>query len=297
MSTEWEPPEGFVPDDLFNGTAVRRLRRRGRPHIAFADRTRRQQRRMAVRISWRIKQDPNGLGLFTTHQVLPGSAEWPMSEPGPWATASQWADFYVMSQRPLRQAVFFNCVATTVAMETASRLEKDVEDSVLARVAPEDLPLTRLTVYSRRTRTGSEMIFAPARPIPSLGGLLLDQARAAAMRTRLTQPIVACPIGVTLDHDYSHGVGAHMICDVRSIDLHSLPLIIADFRARGEQSFTDVSKNPLVVRDVRAMLEAKMWQWNASVARQLGHPIPPDPSNGACMLMGSHSAAVRVKDQ
>lgn len=299
----FNPPPGFQEDDeLWFGVGSARRRRSPhrrpqawmRPVVPFDTLPRTQRRDMAASMSWRIQSDPNGQGVFTSHDVLPGSREWPLECGG----VVHWADLYFMSSRPLRHGVFYNATVTTAAMVASRTIVDRVRSLVMSQIPDEEQELTRVRTFSRPLKKGGrEMVFAPHTGIPSLGGLTVDGACARALRDSWEQ----WPLWVEVCESarflpgYAHGFGLDLVVRESNLSVDALAQCVDRFRSRGEVEFHD---DPFPVENfasaIEPLLEVQLWRWEASQARSNGDPIPSLPSQAAMRVMNHESNAIRL---
>lgn len=301
-NTPFQPPEGYVEDALFRGelSDERWLKRRRKYRAqerkpTFLQLSRQVRRSRTVSLGWRIRTDPNGAGVFTSRDILPGSREWPGEPPGAWAPHA-WADFYFLSRKPKRCGLFYNAYAKTAWEQACGDIEEMAQAAVEAMMTPEDLEATRLRAFSKpRADGGSEMIFAPDRGADSLGGLTRQGAQAQWLRERWDQlaTLVEVKTNAVLDTDYQHGVGLHLIVPDRSVDTRTIPLIIERFLDRGEVAFEDPAMDLSEQLDlVQARMQATLWRWDRRQAELEGKDMP-EPDQALWPFFDTQSNALR----
>lgn len=279
------PPPGFVVDPLFSGLALdgragkhkRRFARK--PPRPFMELPLRKRRDLTASLRWRIRSDPDGQGVFTTHQILPGSRAW--REHGTDEGAiSHWADFLFVSDRHLSHGLFYNAYAHTVAMDAATQIVRAAEVAVQERLDKHGIPISQAQpiVYSKPMPDGgAEMIWSPAPTLAALDGLTLDGAKAQWLREHWDSLHTLAQVRPTMQvkRDYCYGVGLEMVVDQSRVDVYTIPDIIADFRAGGEVSQTGPVANLVSHRAlIEALLKVDLWHFDATQARATGQPKP-----------------------
>lgn len=303
MNSPFQPPEGYTEDSLFRSNKgeerwLKRSRKyahqRERP--TFLELDRRKRRDMAVSLRWRIRTDPNGQGVFTTHDILPGAREWPGDPPGTWEPHA-WADFYFMSSRPVREGIFYNAYAVTALEKAAKTIEKMAEKAVKSQMSEEDLEATRLRAFSKPlAKGGSSMIFAPDVGAPSLGGLTQYGAQADWLRKRWNDlpSLVQVQPRAEMDIGYQYGVGLHLVVPEISVDTLTLPEIINQFISRGEDSFEDPPIDLTAhVELLQKRLAATLWMWDRRQAKYEGKEAP-ELDEALYPFLHTSSNAIRI---
>ena len=250
----------------------------------------------AVALRWKIKTDPNGAGVFTTHDILPGSIEWPGNPPGSWPPHA-WADFYFMSNRPVREGIFYNAMARTALEAAGEAIEEMAEQVVDEMMSPKDREASKIRAFTRKIPSGgSEMVFAPDVGLESLGGLTKFGAQAQWLREQWDDlpDLVKIHPKAEIDNEYQFGIGLHIITAEISVDTLSLPRIIEKFLERGEQAYEDdpIELEPLLGL-LNARLKAQLWQWDSRQARFEGKD-PPELDNDLLGFFGTNTNAIRI---
>jgi hypothetical protein len=297
------PPEGFTEDFLFSGrdTPSRRMKRRRkfahqRRRPTYLELDRQTRRSKAVSLRWRIASDPDGQGVFTTHDILPGSRDWPGTPPGTWAPHA-WADFYFMSRKPISQGLFYNAYAKTALEAAALAIEKMAETEVLAKLTEEEQHATRLRSFGKPNADGgSTMIFAPDVGVPSLGGLTKRGAQAQWLREHWDQlaTLVEIHPSAELDTQYERGIGLHLIVPETSVDTLTLPHIIKAFLDRGEVAYEDPAIDLAPHLELlKKRLGATLWRWEKQQAEHEGREMD-EPDESLWPFFDTHSNAIRM---
>lgn len=303
---EFVPPEGFVEGDFLGDyRSSRKAKRRAkyrhhRRHefepIPFLDLPRVKRRDKAASLNWRIRSDPNGRGVFTTHEILPGSREWPLLDAQGHRNISLWASFLFMSQAPLREGRFFNATAHSVLYKAFEQLEDQAEAAVLTRVPDTEKALLERRHFFQDHPDGSvSMVSAPASGLPSLGGLTRAGAQAAWLRERWDdlEDLVHIQPGVALDFSYGHGIGVSFVVDQPWVDTETIPGIVEQFRQRGEQEYTEQAVDlKKYAQPLRELMETLLWRWDHEQADAEGAPAP-EASDAVRRLYHFKSQAIR----
>jgi hypothetical protein len=278
---EFQPPEGFSKDDLFDDEQPSRRTKRIRKYARQRNKRkdflllpRPKRRKMTASIGWKIRSDANGRGMFTSHQVIPGSIDYPL-EPG--EKGAGWVDFYCRSNQPLRMGVFYNGYAKTVVMDVVDQMEKLAGQATKNLLSEEEKQRDRPRMFTKKIRIGSEVIFAPSPCFEVLGGMttrgfsgqwLIDHL------DRIDQCIKVCP-HARLKTDYAYGVGLEMLVASPGITVDSLAQEIEKFYARGEISYEDdpIDLTPYLPQ-AREHLEDSAWAMLRADARARNLPDP-----------------------
>lgn len=292
-------PESFV--SLEERPLSRKAKRRAkyahqRRHTPWVEQKRSVRSSQTVSMRWRILTDPNGAGVFTTHDILPGSTEWPGEPPGTW-TPHAWADFFFLSRRPTADGVFYNAMALTALEEACEAIEEMAREAIAAQMSEEDRQASRIRMFTRRLSGGGREIRFPSdQGLESLGGLTRYGAMAQWLRERWKDLPGLAPVRprAQIDREYAFGVGLHLTTAEISVDTLSLPRIIAEFLDRGEVPYED---DPVDLERHLDLLQARMraalWRWDARQATFEGREIP-DPDEDAINFLSTQTNAVRV---
>lgn len=300
---QYTPPEGFSEDTLFQKDAdlprdIKRMRKYAhqRKGKTWEEKKRRHRAREAVALRWKIKTDPNGAGVFTTHDILPGSAEWPGNPPGSWDPHA-WADFYFMSRRPVREGIFYNAVAQSALAAAVEKIEEMAEQAVKDKMSPQDREASRIRTFTRPLDNGmTEMVFAPDIGLDSLGGLTKYGAQAQWLRQHwddLPEMVKICP-KAEIDREYQFGLGLHLTTEEISVDTLSLPRIIEQFLDRGEVEYEDDPVDLTAIWGLLAAhLKATLWRWDSRQAQAEGRD-PPELDEELTGFLNTKSNAIRL---
>jgi hypothetical protein len=303
MTEDFVPPEGFLLDNLFSATSTRsrkqKQRRRLPAHLdpktpSFMDLPRSKRRDAAASMGWRIRSDVDGSGVFTSHQILPGSRDMPNKDG---TQASHWADFYFMSSQPLRAGIFYNAYAQTVPMHVAERIADMAEEAIESRLSPEDQARDQIRSFSRKTRHGREMVFAPHPILESLGRQTRDGAQAQWLNEHWPQlsTLVEARPHANIKLDYNYGIGLEMLVAKQTLDVVTIPEVIADFRARGEVAYTDDALDLAeFLPAIETLLRVKLWRWQAADARARGEAPPDITDPDVLHAFGFESQPIRM---
>ena len=281
---DFQPPEGFSEDDMFSDNPLSRDIKRMRKYAHqrkkkkhFLQLTRTKRRKMTASVGWRIRSDANGRGIFTSHQVIPGSFEYPL-EPG--EKGAGWVDFYCLSAQPLRMGIFYNGYARTVAMEIIDRMEELATAAAKALLSEEDRKADRPRAFRKRIRSGgSQMVFAPSPTFEALGGLTSRGFAGQWLLDHLDKidECISVRPHAHLKTDYAFGIGLEMLVASPGITVDSLAQEIEKFQLRGEIAYEDepIDLTPYLP-NARDHLEDSAWsllRMDAN-ARNLPDPTP-----------------------
>jgi hypothetical protein len=284
------PPEGFVPDPLFSRRSEpsrhrkqRQRRQAQRRFVPFTDLPRRERRDRTVALGWRIRSDANGAGVFTSHDILPGSREWPESKGG----VAHWADVFFLAQGR-QPTAYFNATVETVAMVWANRLIELAETAIAAQMTAADEERSRPQAFSKRLPGGhSAMIFGPHTGLASLGGLTVEGAQAAWLRERWDARATLVSMGETarLEPGYRSGIGLTLITAEPNLTVSAVARAIAVYRSRGEGAYTAPPEDFATHQAaIEAIVLHRLWRWDCVQARVAGEPVPDQPE--AALLGG-----------
>lgn len=302
MTEEFQPPEGFSEDDLFSGKLTRSAKlRRKYAHqrnrkVPFMTLPRRVRAKKAASLRWKIKSDRNGLGVFTSHQYVPGSVDYPL-EPG--EKGAGWVDFYCMSSKPLRAGIFYNGYARTILMEAIDTIEKISKDAAEALLNDSEKVQNELRAFtSKPDKMGLiEMIFAPSPTFDVLGGMTARGFSGQWLLDHLDDVpnLVSIRPHARLMTDYVYGIGLEMLVASPGITVESLAQEIQKFWQRGEIEYEDepVDLTPYLP-EIRASLEATAWSMLRMDAKARNLPDPTPAHIRAKSSTQLHTAAVRM---
>lgn len=304
---DFTPPEGFTQEDdpwssldlseaLLSGAVRRRLKRRRRQaFVPFQDRPRSQRRSETASVGWRIRNDPNGKGVFTTSVILPGSREYPLYNDQGERELNFWASFLFRSTQPLRAGVFYNATVTSVIQVAVETILEMAEEAVEANMTPEDAKRSRRTVFQKKTKHGTEMILAPEQPLESLGGLTESGAQAQWVREHWDRftTLVAVHPKVEFVPGYENGFGLNLVTDLATVDTETIPTIVARFQQRGEIEHTDAAVDLTPhIPTIHRLLETHLWSWDGEEAKARGQE-KPEPSLSVQQLYHYRSHGLR----
>ena len=271
------------------------LRKRFEP-TPFLDQPRTVRRDKAASKNWRIRTDPNGQGLFTTHQILPGSRELPLIDQDGAPNLNFWANFHFASTRPLREGRLFYATAQTVTKQAVDDLLEMTEQQVLAKLSPADRR-NRHARYSFTPKKDGwlEMNSTAAPLLDSLGGLSMGGAKAAWLRQHwdTLETLVTLQPHARFDLAYSQGIGVLFLVDEDSLDCQTIPALIERFRRGGEQPYED----PIVDlkkhgHRLRQLLGIHLWRFDAQQAEAEGRE-PPELADELVKLWNYESHGIR----
>lgn len=253
------------------------LRKRFEP-TPFLDQPRTVRRDKAASKNWRIRTDPNGQGLFTTHQILPGSRELPLIDQNGAPNLNFWANFYFASMRPLREGRLFYATAQTVAKQAVDVLLEMAKTHVDHQLTPVDRRNQRPRYsYTRLKNGGMEMTSTTHPRLESLGGLTVGGAKATWLRQHWNdlETLVALHPHARFDLSYSQGIGVLFLVDEDSLDCQTIPALIERFRRGGEQPYedpaVDLKKHG---QRLRQLLGTHLWRFDAQQAEAEGREPP-----------------------
>jgi hypothetical protein len=261
----------------------RRAKQQKRPHYGSLPRSVRRQ--AAVSLGWRIQTNPDGAGVFDSHQLLPRTMS-ARSAGMPEDAISHWADFKFLSTKPIREGLLYNAMAHTVASVVVGKMEDLAQEAVDALLTPDEKEQDRVKMwFGPRDKDGCrESRFSKHPTLAALGGAtsfgykadwLLRHSESLELVTAL------CPTRprARLDHEYAYGIGLDILTVEHSIDGESIPRIIAEFRRRGEQAYED---EPIDLAPhwfaIRAMLIGSAAIMARMDANTLDQPMPEWPS-------------------
>lgn len=302
MKNETLPPEGFEPFNLRNRLKTRKMKRRRRlpahirEPIAFERLPRQKRRKIAASMHWRILSDPNGKGLFLTHDILPGSREWPKKEDEEMPPI-HWADVFFMSKKPLRFGIFYNAIIRTVAMNVSEAIVKMADDYVESQIPQNNKEHKRGTYAKKLANGNTEMWFAPEPLLDSLQGLSIPGAKAKWLRDNwdnLSNLVVAKQSANILP-GYARGIGLELMVNLPTIDVDTIPEAIAIFQSKGEQAFEDAPLDYQTIKNqVEPLLKVHLWRWDNAHSRAADTDPPETPDQDTLDVFQHESNAIRL---
>lgn len=237
----------------------------------FINQKRSVRRRKAVALRWRIASDPNGGGVFHSHQFIPGSPAW-IAEFGAEAakrSATHWADIYFMSTRPIRDGIFYNTTIRTLADKVVADMEDEADEAVDALLSAEELKnaFTPPTFERIGNSKFSTMVFSKNPTFAALDGLTRYGAQARHLRNALeTLPSRRVTISCKKQLEYAYGVGLDMVSNAQGLTVNSIVHDIERFRAMGEQDFeveTDITPHLSAIRGMLLFRIASLQRMDA----------------------------------
>lgn len=294
MSDLFAPPEGFVSFDD-EARRHRARRRRVHKHPVFDELPLSVRRNRAVALGWRIKSSPNGAGIFSSHDILPGSLRWPEEDGG----QVQWADILFLPQAGHKPGRIFNATIYTLALRMVEKVCDHVEETIDARISPADREAARMKMFTRRIPGAdmSEMIFSPHRPLPSLGGVTREGAQADWLRDQwenLEAMCAPCQESAAFLPGYAYGTGMDLVTAHTNLTVSNIVSAIEQFRATGEIAYEHPVDFATQRQTVEAILLGKIWRWDCVEAKAQGAEEPPIPQGHAGALLGHESNAIDI---
>lgn len=298
------PPDGYTIDSLFSGRSslsparqrVIARRRRQQKRTPFVDKKRSDRRDLFVRLGNQLRQDRQGGGVFSTHDLLPGHPHWPLApgEPSP----AQWADIYFRSRRFARDGWFYNATIFTLADRLVELVTDLVEDEVLKNLSAEEVRATRAQTFSRRLPNGGiEMTWSEEPRRAALGGLTLSGAKAQWLRDHWdsVHERIALPYQYNTDRAYAYGIGLYLCVAEPGLTADVIARAVHDYWGAGEpdhQAFATIDwsvQRPLLDR----LLWAHVHRWDCAQARANGEKEPSLPEDLE-KIMGYESMPVLI---
>lgn len=234
----------------------------------FVNQKRRVRRKKAISQRWKITQDRNGGGVFTSDQYIPGSPAWEKAF-GPLTADSRtthWAEIFFMSTRPIRNGVFYNTTIVTIADKLKEELENEAweyADSLLNKQQQND------------AWNFGQGLNAKHPTFKEFGGRTHYGAQSQYMQKGLANiekrtVYVSC----TINKEFCYGVGLDMVSDSPSLTMHSIIQDIERFQQLGEKDFklaTDIDPHLPVIR---ALLRSSIESFERLDARSRNLPEP-----------------------
>lgn len=210
---------------------------RARHHrTTYAERSRSQRWDAYVSLRWRIARDPNGRGIFTSHQVLPGGRY----DNGdafitvPKDDASSWADITFLSRRRAGGGWFYNTTVRTAAMALADAAEGEMFDRVHDMLDEGERALAfQRPEFVRRGRY-YEML-PPPRPVLARYGMTVQGLYAEALDAIVREGTVEVTTGGHFEEDYVYGQGLTLTVDEDNLCIDTLARVARAFLDGGEQ--------------------------------------------------------------
>lgn len=238
----------------------------------FVNQQRRTRRTKAIAQRWRITQDRNGGGVFTSDQYIPGSPDWEKAF-GPLnadSATTHWADIFFMSNRPIRDGVFYNATIVTIADHLKDELEEEAWNYADSLLSPQQQDA------AWNFGGGLNGMLRSQHPtFEEFDGRTHYGAQSQYMQNVLANieqrtVYVSC----TIEKDYCYGVGLHMVSDSPSLTMHSIIQDIHRFQELGEQNFklaTDITPH---LPAIRALLRSSIESFERLDARSRNLPEP-----------------------
>lgn len=256
------------------------------PKDWFVNQKRRVRRTKTIAQRWRITQDRNGGGVFTSDQYIPGSPDWvkeigPINEDSP---TTHWADIFFVSTRPVRDGVFYNATIVTIADHLKGELEEEAwnhADGLLSKEQQDNA--WNFGKDFNDMKRGRHPTFK------EFGGRTHYGAQSEYMKQVLaTIEQRVAYVSCAIDLEYCYGIGLNMVSDSPSLTMHSIIHDIERFQQMGERDFkipTDITPHLPAIRallrssiesferlDARARnLPEPQFTWDQDEARLVGH--------------------------
>jgi hypothetical protein len=215
---------------------------------------RRRRCRAIIEARNEIRADRNGLGSFSTSDLIPGSHGWRDQCPGSHqdkdlrlsAESMHYAEISFMD-KPRSGRVVFHAAVKTVAERMCEQLVEQAYQRLDARLSESDNALqaaegNRISFQDVKSANGTvttRMVFHHSPRLPSLDGLTYRGGLVQELHALLACPSSwpAVPASVSLSRFQSNGIGLDMVLDTDSLSVGSLLLAIDRFRARGCKAY------------------------------------------------------------
>lgn len=233
----------------------------------YLDKPRGFRRDRFVALRWKIAQDPNGRGVFTSHHMLDGGTYDGQIYHAP--GESHWNDLRFLSQKHARAGLVYTATVRTALMAALDWAED--------------------YAWEQERTTLTEQEYAAAHPplefIPAGRGLYTLKSPPDAVFDRFgSEPITAWALRArflrealeklppihpqsTLHRHYKTGLGVHFIVDEPALTIDSLARLVESFWDRGEVAYQDPAvdfsqAHPQNHQAVHAMIEAVAQHWD-----------------------------------
>ena len=226
----------------------------------FVNQKRSTRADMTVALGWRVRNDVDGMGMFVTHQYIPGSVSW-VRDGGQIDNMPimHWADITFLSKRPKRFGIFYNTTISTVAQKTVDEIEDEAYDAVMAQLSDADKELHHQSMKLRwgTPKNGLVELKRNTKPkLDSLGGKTFEQARCAWMQNYLDNELSSRVVhqAFETDRSYCYGVGLHIVLDAVTLNVDTISQAVATWWARDEIDFKEVVDIRPHLPAIKAML-------------------------------------------
>ncbi|HEU0197053.1 MAG TPA: hypothetical protein VFQ88_07595 [Nevskiaceae bacterium] len=265
-------------------------------YTPYAERTRRFRRKTYVSLQWRIRCDPNGSGVFTTDQVLPGGTymDGPALVRVPEDPPVHWADVRFVSQRHASSGCVYSASVRSAVHAAVDDAENWADDHVDARLTDDErASLLRPLVFEPAGRGCVRLVPRPELRLARFGNRTRHALRADALETWLPQ-YRGVRLRATLEPDHVYGQGLTLITPA-PLTAASLAGVVEEFTRNGERprlgELVPLS-NPILADSLPRMI-AKLaawerWRDRRECGEEAGDP-PPLPETGASVpLIARH---------
>ncbi|HEX7324307.1 MAG TPA: hypothetical protein VF292_02995 [Rhodanobacteraceae bacterium] len=187
-------------------------------------------------LRWRIRCDPNGAGVFTTDQILPGGTYLDGTKlvHVPETPAAHWADVHFLSLRHARSGLLYNATVLSALRAAVDDAENWADDRVDAQLTDDEkASLIHPLVFEPAGSGTSRLVPAPATRLERFGHRTQHALRADALEAWLPQ-YAGVRLGARLEPDYAYGQGLTLILPT-SLTVASIADGVRAFLAGGER--------------------------------------------------------------
>lgn len=254
------------------------------------------RRTLAVKMGGVIRRDPNGRGVFTTYDILPGSEEWAEDMGG----RGFWCDARFLGRDGTRKGRIWTATLEISAYRCAENFQGMAYDAVEAMFSDSDRRIddahNRFEFLPCDEKGYSTLNLLPELEFASLGGRSRTAAEADWMRENLPNLFDLAPLmdSAEILRGYRSGTGLNLALPVTNLTVDAAKDGIIAFLERGEVAYAypveaDAEQEELARNLVRSYIHTL----DRMEARRLGNE-PPEYPEGSGNFLGASSNAIRT---
>lgn len=238
-----------------------------RRYTPYQDKPRSFRRDRFVSLRWKIAQDPNGRGVFTSKHMLNGGVYDGQVYEAP--GDSHWNDLRFLSKKHAQEGRVYTATVRTALLAALDWAENFAWEKEQATLTPEEYALAHPPLEFVPAGRGlyelkshPEAVFHRFGPTPiTAWGLRSRFLREAFEQIPPIHP--QC----TLDRNYKTGLGAHFIVDQPFLTIDRLADLVHAFWERGEVPYQDAPvdfspRHPENHQALRQMIDAVAQHWD-----------------------------------
>lgn len=240
---------------------------------AFVEKPRSWRRDRYVALRWKIANDPNGRGVFTSQHMMDGGIyDGKRFDRG---GDSHWCDFRFLSQAHARDGLVYTATVRTALMKAADWAEDYAWEKERETLTEEEHAAAYPRLEFITCGRGEYTLKSHDDPVfERLDGLSVWGLRARFLRDALA---IVPPVSPSCEFKkhYKTGMGVWFVTGNDSVTIDNLAGLVEDFWVRGEIAYEDEAidfspNNPAQHAKLTEMINAQASSWERMDLRARG---------------------------